>query len=341
MSAKYPLLSSIAVDLVSLIPGEGTSNDKLNIAHQLLHAALGTVSPEVASQGGLPVIKLSTAFDAEHLQYNLYQAMERARKNFKMDQWQAMLIGEQVVKALRNARIGVGQVQVLLDPKFKKAAKNKAFSALRNNLVLNDSTALDPKTATLAIATEKVPMPDLKWETRLSLAANNPFRHLGDIVEIAASTECYLWEFPPSDFTETAWATHDRCFPSKQYYSAEMGLGFTFITAPWKREDHFFSRGLINQHQLYTPMIDCRREVAEPDLSKVRWRLGNLHRGAIRNGGHGHPKLTDLLPGGLSSLLRIHACKKCNTLYAEDSPKNPGIPTTCKCNSPKSKTPHG
>ena len=58
--------------------------------------------------------------------------------------------------------IGVGQVQILLDPKFKKAAKNKAFAALCNNLVLNDSTDLDPKTATLAIATEKVPMPDLK-----------------------------------------------------------------------------------------------------------------------------------------------------------------------------------
>jgi hypothetical protein len=340
MSAKYPLLSSIAVDLVSLIPGGGTSNDKLNIAHQLLHAALGTVSPEVASQDRLPVIKLSSAFDAEFVQYNLYQAMERARKNFKLDQWQAMQIGEQVVTALRNARIGVGQVQILLDPKFKKNAKNKAFAALRQNLVLNDSTELAPKTATLAIATDKVPMPDLKWETRLSLAANNPFRHLGDIVEIAASTECYLWEFPPSDFTETAWATHDRCLTSKHFYAAEMGLGFTFITSPWKREDRFFSRGLINQHQLYTPMIDCRREVADPDLSKVRWRLGNLHRGAIRDGGHGHPKLTDLLPGGLSSLLRIHACKKCNTLYAEDSPKNPGIPTTCKCNSPKSKTPH-
>jgi hypothetical protein len=206
--------------------------------------------------------------------------------------------------------------------------------------VLNESTDLDPKTATLAIASDKVPMPDLKWEARLSLAANNPFRHLGDIVQIAASTECYLWEFPPSDFTETAWATHDRCLSSKQFYSAEMGLGFTFITAPLKREDRLFSRGLINQYQLYTPMIHCRCGVDEPDLSKVEWDLGNFHRTAIRDGGHGHPKLTELLPGGLSSLLRIRGCTVCNTLYAEDSPKNPGISTTCKCQGPKSKTPH-
>lgn len=339
MSAKYPLLSSIAVDLVSLIPGEGTTDDKLNIAHQLLHAALGTVSPEVASQHSLPIVKLSTPFDAEFLQYNLYQAMERARKGFKMDQWQAMLIGEHVITALRHARIGVGQVQILLDPRFKKPVKNKAFAALRKNLALDDSTDLDPKTATLAIATEKVPMPDIKWETRISLAANNPFRHLGDIVEIAASTECHLWQFPPTNYSETAWATHDRCFRSQQFYSAEMGLGFTFITSPWKREDRFFSSGLINQYQLYTPMIDCRREVAEPDLSKVQWRLGNMHRGAIRDGGHHQQKLTDLLPGGLASLLRIYGCKDCNTLYAENSPKNPGIPITCKCHSPKLKAP--
>lgn len=339
MSAKYPLLSSIAVDLVSLIPGERSADDKLNIAHQLLHAALGTVSPEVASQNSLPIVRLSTPFDTEFLQYNLYQAMERARKNFKMDQWQAMLIGEHAVSALRNARVGVGQVQILLDPRFKKPVKKKAFAALRLNLALNDSTDLDPKTATLAIETEKVPMPDVKWETRLSLVASNPFRHLGNIVEIAATTECYLWQFPPTDLPDTAWATHDRCFRSQQFYSAEMGLGFSFITSPWKREDRFFSRGLINQYQLYTPMINCRRDIAEPDLSNVQWRLGNMHRGSIREGGNRQPKLTDLLAGGLASLLRIYACKACNTLYAEESPKNPGIAITCKCSTPKSKNP--
>lgn len=340
MSAKYPLLSPIAVDLVPSIPGQGSTDYKLNIAHQLLHAALGTVSPEVASQNSLPIVKLSTPFHSEFLQYNLYQTMERARKNFKMDQWQSMLIAEQVVTALRNARIGVGQVQILLDPTFKKPVKNKAFAALRQNLALDESTELDPKTATLAIASGKVPMPDIKWETRLSLAANNPFRHLGNIVEIASSTECYLWQFPPTDFTETAWATHDRCFRSQKFYSAEMGLGFTFITAPSKRDNQAFNRGLYNQHQLYTPMIDCRREIAEPDLTKVQWRLGNMHREAIRDSGHPHPKLTDLLPGGLASLLRIFGCNVCNTLYAQDSHKNPGIPTSCKCHIPNPNKPH-
>lgn len=339
MSAKYPLLRSIAVDLVPSIPGQGSTDYKLNIAHQLLHAALGTVSPEVACQNSLPIVKLSTPFHSEFLQYNLFQAMERARKNFKMDQWQAMLIAEQAVTALRNARIGVGQVQILIDPQFKKAVKNKAFAALRQNLALDDSTELDPKTATLAIVSGKVPMPDLSWETRLSLAANSPFRHLGDIVHIAASAECYLWQFPPTDSTETAWATHDRCFRSQRHYSAEMGVGFTFITAPTTRENRAFIRGLDNQHQLYTPMIDCRREITEPDLTKVQWQLGNMHREAIRDSGHLHPSLTDLLPGGLASLLRIFGCNECNTLYAQDSHKNPGIPTSCKCHNPKP-TPH-
>jgi len=119
-----------------------------------------------------------------------------------------------------------------------------------------------------------------------------------------------------------------------------MGLGFTFITAPSKRDNQAFNRGLYNQHQLYTPMIDCRREIAEPDLTKVQWRLGNMHREAIRDSGHPHPKLTDLLPGGLASLLRIFGCNVCNTLYAQDSHKNPGIPTSCKCHIPNPNKPH-
>lgn len=294
---------------------------------QLVHAAIGTVSPEVNSKRKTPI---EIRGKSGSKQYNLFDTIKRAEKCLNTDIFQAMGVAETVITRLKEAGIGVNQVQLLLDPTIPKNIKKKAFEDLRKNLALNDEgVELTPETATLAIASKLIPAPDTSWNARFSLAASFTKGGKSELVSRVTENECYLWVLPPAGHPATSLATLDRYSGDNRIPSAEMGMGFSIIQAPWKRE--VSSRkpkaelNTYDHYVLFSPMWLWR-------ANEQSWRLGNIFPSDIRDGAvWSQDKLIDLLPRGLTSLPRIRGCHICNTLFVDKTEGYTGIPTCCSC----------
>lgn len=294
---------------------------------QLFHAALGTISPEVNSDRKLPI---EQGFSSH--QYNRLAVIERTKKLLQQSDLQASITASEVISELEHYGVGVNQVQLLLDPSFSKQDKKKAFDALSKNLELNELGAKQcPTTATVAIATNIISAPDTTWSGRFSTIAAHIHRGQSSLVESINTTESYLWIFPPADNRETCMASHDIYSQSQVRASAEMGMGFSIIQAPFIRDVHYGRRRdqseTYQQYNLYTPLWYLPRHDAE-------WTLGNIIRSDIRDGAPWSDyRLKDLLPKGLESLPRIHACRKCQMLFIDETPSYKDIPVSCGCGS--------
>lgn len=327
MSAKYPMLQSLSYKVIAKFAASGRSITS-GSCHHLMHAALGSVSPELAAANNIPIQVRASGIDDDRLQYNVYETILRGQKRLNADQWQAMLAAEDVIHALREARISVNQVQLFLDPAIPKKVKKDAFRALRRNLQLNDTGAeIAPKTATLAIEAGLIPAPDVTWKARFALAAAGtpvfPAKHLVDRV---IHNECYLWLFPPTWAQATDAATLDHYFDGHRP-TAEMGMGFAIIQAPWPQDKYprRYDGGLTKQYTLSIPIWSWH-------VNSGQWGLGNILFSQIRqNASWTLENLEALLPRGLTSLPRIHACHQCRTLYIEESSNYPDVPTSCSC----------
>lgn len=302
------------------------SIDKVH-CHQLVHAAIGTVSPEVNSDRKTPI---ESRVKSGSKQYNLFDTIKRAEKCLHTDIFQAMGVAETVITRLKEAGIGVNQVQLLLDPTIPKDIKKQAFEDLRKNLALNnEGVELTPVTATLAIASKLIPAPDISWKTRFFLAASFTKGGKNELVSRVTENECHLWVFPPASHPATSLATLDRYSGDNRIPSAEMGMGFSIIQAPWKREVrsriHKAERDTYDHYFLFSPMWSLR-------ANQQSWRLGNILSSDIRDGAvWSEDKLIDLLPRGLTSLPRIRGCHICNTLFIDETEGHTGIPTCCSC----------
>lgn len=123
MSAKK-LLQPLAAQLHASFSASGRPYPHQHI-HQLLHAAIGSVAPEVASKDKLPI---QVRRDSDR-QYNLYETIERAKKCLGLTDLQAVGAAEEVIEVLRASGIGVNQVRLLLDPSFTSTTRKKAFKA--------------------------------------------------------------------------------------------------------------------------------------------------------------------------------------------------------------------
>ncbi|MGJ7547461.1 hypothetical protein [Pseudomonas alloputida] len=324
MSAKK-LLQPLAAQLHASFSATGRPYSHQHI-HQLLHAAIGSVAPQVATQDKLPI---QVCRDNETRQYNLYAAVERAKTCLGLTDLQAVGVAEEVIEVLRTAGIGVNQVRLLLDPSFTSKTRKKAFKALCKNLDLNElGDRFVPKTATLAIAAGIAPPPKMSWKDRFALAANSPMRGPSELISMVNRDECYLWVFPPTDHHATAPATHDRFFGEQTHPSAEMGMGFSIIDSGWTRPKYPLSKQsqeTFIQYSLSAPMWSWR---AQSDT----WRLGNILRSRILDGAPWHNEpLSDVLPSGLKSLPRIYGCETCRTLFIENHSDYPDVPTQCQC----------
>jgi hypothetical protein len=328
MPAKNPL-SLIAKELCDELSNLELLREKHHY-HQLIHSAVGSVSPEVAG-GKDAKIPIFSCLKPENRQYNLHDTAQRAKKCFGVDDFAAMQIAEETVRLLRKKGVGINQVKLLLDPSLKKIRK-KAFKALQKNLELNDEgVRLTPKTATLAIGREIPSGPKTAWEDRFSLAATS-FSQYGrrTLFEIVTKNECYLWVFPPANHSETSAATMDRYFCEQETPSAEMGMGFSIIQAGWDGPESSpkgnSRHKVVTRYAIFTPFWTWRKS------SKLKWR-GNILSSTIRDGGS--PKtstpLSSLLPGGLKSLSRIHGCRKCQMFFIDKNPNYPDVPTWCLC----------
>jgi len=299
-----------------------------NICHQLLHAAIGTISPEVNSIRKVPI---EIRNKAGSKQYNLFDTMKRAEKCLDIDIFQAMGIAETVNAMLREAGIGANQVQLLVDPSIPKNIKKIAFESLRKNLALNEEgVELIPETATLAIASKLIPAPDISWKERFFLAASFTKGGKSELVSRVIEDECYLWVFPPTNHPATSLATLDHYYGDNRIPSAEMGMGFCIIQVTWKHEARFSKHkaesNMYDYYSLYSPMWMWR-------ANEQAWRLGNILQSGIRDGAvWSEDKLTELLPNGLTSLPRIRGCHICNTLFIDKKEGHKGIPTRCLCN---------
>jgi len=329
MPAKNPL-SPIAEELRDELSDLELLREKHHY-HQLLHAALGSISPEVAG-GKDAKIPIFFCLKPENRQYNLHDTAQRAKKCFGVDDFAAMQIAEETARLLRKKGAGINQVHLLLDPSLKKTRK-KAFKALQKNLELNDAgVKLTPKTATLAIAEKLIPKPKTTWKDRLSLtAASLPSFGQSTLFDIVTKNKCYLWVFPPASNPETSAATMDKYFGEQKDPSAEMGMGFSIIQAGWdgpKSSPQLNSRPqVVTRYALFTPIWSWRHD------SGFEWRLGNILSSTIRDGGWPQTStpLSSLLSGGLKSLPRIHGCHKCQTLFIDENPDHPDVPTWCSC----------
>ena len=327
MSAKK-LLQPLVHNLVSQLSASGHVL-KNHDCYQLLHAAIGSVSPEIASRTKLPFLAVRF-HDRDSRQYNLYDTMLRAKKLLTISDLQAAAVAEQVIESLRDAGIGINQAQLLLDSSIPRQVKSSAFKALMKNLELNDAgLKIAPATATLAIAAGMVPKPDTSWQRRFATAGAFPTHRHSELVELVSKSECYLWVFPPASSDSTLQASHDRFIGQGQHASAELSMGFSIIEAGWLRAKFPLNRSrsgeTYTQYRLTSPMWSCR-------INSGTWGLGNLLVSSIQDGApYSSDRLHDLLPGGLKSLPRIHGCHTCRTLFIEPTAGYEDVPTRCNC----------
>lgn len=327
-SSKGPV-HTLARTLFEKFKADGRPYESV-VIHQLLHAALGSVSPEIARKYKIPFHVHRT----EDRQYNLYEAMTRAKACLEnLNDIQAMGVALEIIEALRESGVGVNQVQLLLDPSYTKADRKKLLRELGKCIALNDhGDRLLPQTATVAIACGILPRkPDTTWLSRFSLAANYPQRGPSELVEFVTGGECYLWVFPPAAHRATAAASRDK-FWGENRARAELGMGFSIIragqTVPVNplRPEH---AGTYTEYRLLTPSWQWQSQAGT-------WRLCNIHRSILTDGSpwgrrNNEPGLSDLLPQGLQSLSRIYGCHTCRTLYVDPAASLPGIPTHCQC----------
>jgi predicted glycoside hydrolase/deacetylase ChbG (UPF0249 family) len=115
------LLQPLAAQLHASFSASGRLYSHLHI-HQLFHAAIGSVAPQVASQDKLPI---QVSRDNDTRQYNLYAAVERAKTCLGLTDLQAVGVAEEVIEVLRTAGIGVNQVRLLLDPTFTSKTRKR------------------------------------------------------------------------------------------------------------------------------------------------------------------------------------------------------------------------
>lgn len=296
-----------------------------HIFHQLAHSALGTVSPEVFANNPLPI---GTGFSSR--QYNRLDTIERCKILLSESELMASVITSEIISELDLAGVGINQVQVLLDPLYSKKAKDKVFSALLKNLKLNEQGAvLTPETATLALASKQIPFPDTSWKGRFSLISAYPRSGQNKLVEQINTTASYLWVFPSAGNDVTGLASSDDYHKTKFTESAQMGMGFSIIQAPTVRDTFFRAREkggrTFLHYNVYTPIWSYRG-------ATQKWYLGNIVHSDIRDGDlWSKYKLTDLLPNGLESLPRVHACPKCRMLFIDNNPHYKDIPVVCNC----------
>ncbi|WP_367396284.1 hypothetical protein [Pantoea sp. Ep11b] len=300
--------------------------------HQIAHAALGTISPEIYSKTLLPI---GRGFSSR--QYNRLDAIERVKTILKQSDLLASVTTSEVIAEMERAGVGINQVQLFLDPFFRKT-KKEAFKALRKNLLLNEEGVQQiPVTATLAIDSKIIPSPDITWRGRFSMIASYPHRSKNPqiprgknpLVESINTTESYLWAFPPADYKATCMASLDSYNKSQKRESAEMGMGFCIIQSPFARNVHpLRSRSneeIYQQYSLYTPIWHLRSR-------DYGWALGNIIHSDIRVGAPwSEYRLEELLPEGLRSLPRIHACRNCQMLFIDKTPGHEDVPISCNC----------
>lgn len=324
MSAKKSPLHTLAQQIVEKLSASGRYPDlDKSTCHHLLHAAIGSISPEIATEKKVP-IQVFTGPDSR--QYNLYATILRAQKRLDVSYVQAVGVAEEIIEALRDAKIGVNQVQLLLDPSFSKEVKAQVFKGLRKNLELNDDgIELKPQTATLAIAAKLIPRPKIAWKDRFSLATAFPSRGQSQLIEHVTKNECYLWAFPPTHDQATAPATIDTYGGDHPRTSAEMGMGFSIIQAGWAPPRPSWQQVTYTQYAIFTPIWLWR-------ASNDEWKVGNIIRTEIRDGAPwSKERLADFLPKGLTSLPRIHGCPICRMLFIDKTPGYPDVPTQCMC----------
>lgn len=316
MSAKK-VLSSLVKQLSDQFNGRHTD------LYQIVHAALGTISPEIASHQKIPLMLRHSSVNKP--QFNLWEATLRAKKCLHLSDFDAIGVSEEVVRSLRLAGIRVNQTRLLLDSSIGRKEKRKGFKALCKNLELNDDGAeLKPTTATLAIAKKLISKPDITWEGRLALAASFPLSsEFGSLIDQITENECYLWVFPPTDHEVTQAAYIDDYFGEQRTPSAQMGMGFSIIQAGWEFPQRHW-RGKVVQYATFTPMWSWR-------ASEEAWRLGNIIESIIYDSYWREERLSDLLPKGLSSLPRIYGCHTCQTLFIDKKTEHLDIPTHCRC----------
>lgn len=308
-------------------------------AYHLLHAAIGTISPQDAAHIEPPIQELRENPGSSR-DYNLIAAAERAEKRLNVGPVEAHAIAEEVTQLVRAAGIGVNQVQVLLDPEFDGDKKKKIFKSLCKNLQLNlkrddpDKRVekKEPATATLAIASKLIPSPETSWESRFGLAAEFPSRGQSELIEVVTTNGCYLWAFPPAHHPATFFATLDRCHSEQQFPSAEMGMGFSIIQAGWEHPERRLQgdskHRTTTRYSLFTPSWSWRAQ-------DNAWRLGLIHRSQIRESARRpHERLSNLLPRGLASLPRIHGCHDCRRLFIDETSGYEAVPTRCACDKP-------
>ncbi|WP_252180107.1 hypothetical protein [Endozoicomonas sp. 4G] len=104
---KIKPLKAPAERLVKKLTESGTVIDSLT-CHQIMHAAIGSVSPEIAARNEIPIQKLRCLPD--RLQYNLFAAAQRAEKMLGINIFEAMAVAEEIIQHLRDSRIGVNMV---------------------------------------------------------------------------------------------------------------------------------------------------------------------------------------------------------------------------------------
>ncbi|UQS16401.1 hypothetical protein [Pseudomonas sp. HS6] len=326
MSAIYPMLQPLVRELIAELATLGHSVTP-DSCHHLIHAALGTVAPEIAAANNIPLQVRPSGMDDDRLQYNLYDTIRRAQKRLKIEHWPAARAAEEVLDALKKKRISVNQVELFLDSAIPRKVKRQAFKSLMKNLQLIEAgVSLLPKTATLAIEAGLVPAPDVSWEARFALTSASPFNPAAGIVDRVNNNKSYFWAFPPTWAKATECATLDHYF-GEYMPTAEMGMGFAIIQAPWPRDKYpaRHDSGLRHQYTVSIPIWSW-------NAKSGKWHLGNILRSHINQSSKwSRDELEPLLPAGLASLPRIHGCTKCHTLYIDKTLQYPEVPTTCSC----------
>ncbi len=339
MKQRTKLLKPVVKELVARIPALQSHKDPHTVASQLVHSALGSISPERASLHDLPIsafTKLHHYSSREGYEFNFVSASERVNRMLGLPSNDCDAAAQATIDVLTKNRIGMNLVKLLLDPSYGEDGAEHFKHLLQSLKVSADGAFLrPPRTATLAIASGDLPRPDTSWKARFDSVGRSPIASFNvNLLERVREKKCYLWAFPPSQLEATSCALLDRCqgLGTDNPKTAELGMGFSIIEEAWQRKTHRTGK-FHDQYTVFSPFWSYYERPKEK--LGDGWRVGNIIQASLYEGAtylDVAPQLKWYLHQGITSLPRIQACLTCRTFYVPQHSARPeGMPATCSC----------
>lgn len=293
------LLKPACDKLIDLFLADGVHLGRAK-AHEIIASALGFWTYKLARDHGAPLStrKFRSSVDRPTEISHLRLVTERIERVLEVDTWTAQRLAPQALATVAGLGIIVDGLAALFESNLPEAQLMAVLKAI-------DDPNFDPSRATAAIGRRLIPMPARRGlQERFGDSAPQIFPWL-------ASTrgEAFLWErpTPQGDSRQAVHEDYISFYGPEKHARAVLGLDFiVLIRESW---DQGRTRG---RHSLLMPTLHF------DSAGNGGWHVELVrHESHLNRPGN---TMDDILGSPIETLPRLHACRRCFSVYADTVP---------------------